>query len=153
MANIIDELQRHLPKEISANVRYAGHANLIRFHGYLKLADRYEEEAKEERCHADQIMWRLQELGEMPEYIPPLESEPLADWDIKDIFTTDLEVEHGVLDSLTECIDAAEGESDYASGELLRKLVTDTQGHITWLKTQLAQLEELGLMNYLQAQL
>lgn len=151
MTNIVKELQRHLPKEITAHTRYAGHASLIRFHGYVKLAEKYAEEAQEEREHADLVMWRLQELGVMPGYIPQLEGAPLNKWDIRALLSSDLAFEISVLNSLTACNDCAEHDSDYASSQLLRKLIDATQDHVTWLKTNLALMDELGAQNYLQA--
>ena len=148
---IANHLNVHLVLEISAAAKYAGHACLIRYHGYTKLADRYQEEAKEEQQHADKLAWRIQELGEIPDFMPELEGETIKHWDIGELLASDLETEKAVLESLRECNDLAEEHSDYATSEVLRCLITETQGHVTWLSTQVTLLKEIGSQNYLQA--
>lgn len=153
MSEILKELQAHLPREIGASVRYAGHSSMLKLRGYKKLGDKYAEEAAEEAGHAQQVMWRIQELGAIPAYTASIAGHPCKEWDICELLMSDLEIEQSVMASLIECNDCAEHESDYASSELLRKLIRETQEHITWLRTQCAQVKELGVENYLQAQL
>lgn len=153
MAKVLKELQKHLPKEIAANVRYAGHAEIIRYHGYPKLADKYIEEAAEEREHANEIIRRIQQLGAMPCYNGMEENDELAKWDIKALLSSDLAFECSVDESIHYVCDCAEEESDYVTSEVMRHLAMDTAGHIQWLTTELAKIEELGVQNYLQAQI
>jgi bacterioferritin len=47
------------------------------------------------------------------------------------------------------CLDA----SDDASRELLEHLSVDEERHIDWIETQLHQIEEVGLQNYLAQQI
>ena len=153
MSEIVKELQEHLPLELAAHIRYAGHSQLIRYRGFFKLADKYASEAEEELEHAKAVEFRLLELGAVPEYTSVEKTAPLKEWNIEDLLRSDLAFEESVLESLTERLDCAEHESDYVSSQMLRKLSVDTQEHITWLYSQVCQLEELGAQNYLQAQL
>ena len=82
---IVDMLNVHLPKEISAHVRYNGHAQLLKFHGYKKLAKRYKAAAKEELGHANRVILRIRQLDGMPDYIPTLISTPLKKCDVKQL--------------------------------------------------------------------
>lgn len=145
-------LNAHLRLELGAHLRYNGHAGIIRFKGYPKLADVYKEEAGEELGHADKIIYRVQQLEGMPDYqaVAPAFG-PVKKWDIAEILETDLETEKRVLDSLASIIEQAENENDWETSNVLRPLVSDTEHHITWLSTQVAQLGELGKQNYLQA--
>lgn len=151
---IVDLLNKHLPMELTAHVRYAGHAHLLKFHGYQKLAEKYEEEAQEEMEHAKKIIWRIKQLDGEPAYLGPVMGETVKKCDVKMILTTDLATEEAVLESLTKVNNVAEGqETDYETSNLMRELIHDTENHVTWLTQQLDLIEDLGLQNYLQAQL
>lgn len=151
---MINELNAHLPLEISAHLRYATHGQLFKYWGYSKLADRYQEAAEEEMGHAKAVEWRIMQLGGFPEYLPELVSEPQTKRDIKALLKADLDVEEQVLSSLTGLIDSAEGKAqDWETANTLRGMVTDTESDITWYTTQLTLIDEMGLQNWLQAQL
>lgn len=150
--SMVGDLNEHLGLELAAHVRYNGHAEIMRFKGYSKLADKYKEEAGEELGHADKIIYRVQQLEGMPDYQRVIDVAPaIKKWDIGAIIESDLEVEKQVLDSLAGIIEQAENENDWETSTVLRDLVTDTEHHITWLTTQADQLKELGKQNYLQA--
>lgn len=151
---MIDALNKHLPLELTAHIRYSGHAQLLRFHGYTKLADKYEEEAAEELGHANKLIWRIKQLGGSPNYLGPVSGSEIKKCDVKTMLTTDLAIEEKVLDSLTPMIQKAEREeTDFESSNILRELIKDTESHITWYNQQLELIEDLGYNNYLQAQL
>lgn len=151
---MIDELNKHLPLELSAHTRYNGHAQLLKFYGYSKLADRYAEAASEELGHANKLMYRIQQLGGMPDYLPTLVSKGVTRRDVKALLESDLAVEQKVLDSLTKLACAAEeGEEDWETFHVLQHLIEDTEEDITWYTQQLDLISEIGLANYLQAQL
>jgi len=150
--SVVAELNTHLGLELAAHIRYNGHAGIIRFKGYSKLADVYKEEAGEELGHANKIIYRIQQLEGTPKYQTVLDVAPdLKKWDIAALIESDLEVEKQVLDSLANLIEQAELENDWETSNVLRELVTDTEHHVTWLTTQRDQLAELGKQNYLQA--
>lgn len=145
-------LNHHLGLELAAQVRYQGHAGILAFHGYTKLAEKYKEEAGEEGEHAAAVIHRIQQLEGFPVYqatatdLPPA----LTRWDIQALLESDLETERTVLDSLAGMIEQAEQMNDWETGNVLRVLVTQTEEHITWLATQLNLIKELSLPNYLQ---
>lgn len=151
---MIEALNKHISLELSAHMRYSGQAQLLRYHGWNKLADKYEEEAAEELGHANKLIWRVQQLGGNPTYMGPVSGEVMKKCDVKAMLTSDLAVEEKVLDSLTPMNQMAEGEeTDYETSNILRELIHDTENHITWLEQQLELINDLGLANYLQAQL
>lgn len=151
---MIDALNKHLPLEINAHVRYNGQAQILKFHGYSKLAERYEEAAAEELGHANKVIRRLQQLGGWPDYTPALPIKAQGKWDVKAMFEADLATEQRVLDSLTQIIQQAdEKEQDWETDSVFRTLVSDTEDDIEWYTKQLMQIDELGIGNYLQAQI
>lgn len=151
--SVVEALNTHLALELGAHVRYSGHAEIIRYRGYTKLADIYREESGEELGHANKIIRRIQQLDGFPQYLSVNQESPIEKWDIETIFEGDLETEREVLDSLASLIEMAEQENDWETGNVLRGLVTDTEDHVTWLTQQVQQASELGKENYLQAQL
>jgi bacterioferritin len=151
--SVVDALNRHLALELGAHVRYNGHAELIAYRGYSRLATTYREESGEELSHANRIIRRIQQLDGMPQYLAVHGVDALALWDIRLLLEGDLETERDVLDSLASLIETAEQENDWETGNVLRALVTDTEDHVTWLTQQVQQIAELGKENYLQAQL
>jgi len=150
--SVVSALNKHLGMELAAHLRYNGHAEIIRFKGYPKLADTYKEESGEELGHADKIMYRIQQLDGFPAYQTAAEvAAPMKKWDIGALLESDLEVEKEVLDSLASIIEQAEQENDWETGNVLRTIVSDTEHHVTWLTQQTELLAELGKANYLQA--
>lgn len=153
--SLLKDLNRHLPLEISAHTRYNGHAQLLKYWGYSKLAERYTEAASEEMGHANQVMFRIQQLGGMPDYLPELVTEPVKGRNIQQMLESDLAVEQKVLDSLTRvaCAAAHESGEDWETHHICQHLIADTEADITWYSQQLELIDEIGLQNWLQAQL
>lgn len=151
---MIDQLNKHLPLELSAHTRYNGHATLLKFKGYTKLATRYEAAAAEELEHANKIMWRIRQLDGMPNYIPALVTKPMLKCDVVAMLESDLATEQMVLDSLTKLAEESEEkQKDFETFHVILHLIEATEEDITWYNQQLELIEELGLNNYLQAQL
>ena len=88
-------------------------------------------------------------------YVPSaLSVKAPSKWSVKESFEANFATEQKVLDSLTKLIQAAdEDEQDWETYNVLRTLVSDTEDDIQFYTAQLAQIEEIGLQNYLAAQL
>lgn len=151
---MIDELNKHLPLEITAHTRYNGHAQIFAFRGYTKLAERYKEASEEELGHVNKVVRRIQQLGGFPNYLPELIQDPISKFDIVEILKADLATEEKVLASLTEIIECAdEKEQDWETDNVLRTLVSDTEDDIQYYTAQLAVIDDIGVQNYLASQL
>ena len=152
---MIDDLNNHLPLELAAHTRYNGHAQILSIRGYTKLADRYKAAAEEELGHANAVMYRIQQLGGFPNYhVLSPKVVPMKSWNVVEMFQSDLATEETVLASLTTVAEEAEDEyRDFETFRVMQELIEATEEDITWYRTQLAQIEELGLANYMQAML
>lgn len=112
--SMVRGLNNHLALELAAHVRYNGHAGIIRFRGYGKLADVYQEEAGEELGHANKLIHRIQQLEGFPQYQAVADvSRPLAKWDIGALLASDLEVEKEQLALVEEL-----GKANYLQAQL-----------------------------------
>lgn len=60
----------------------------------------------------------------------------------------------GKGNKLKQAIDLCEKENDYASHDILEKLLKDVEvDHTYWLEQQLGLIDKVGLENYLQSQM
>ncbi|KJV09404.1 bacterioferritin, partial [Elstera litoralis] len=72
--------------------------------------------------------------------------------DVPEALAGDLRIETQARTDLIEAMAYLEEIKDYASRDLLTKILVDTEEHIDFLETQLALIEQIGLQNYLQHQ-
>lgn len=54
---------------------------------------------------------------------------------------------------LREAIAYADSVHDYVSRDMMIEILTEEEGHIDWLETELDLIAKLGLQNYLQSQI
>lgn len=64
----------------------------------------------------------------------------------------DLNAEKTGHAAIKDGIALCETKQDYVSRDLLTELLDDTEDHIDFLETQLQNLNQMGLQNYLQSQ-
>ncbi|WP_276567482.1 ferritin-like domain-containing protein, partial [Escherichia coli] len=55
--------------------------------------------------------------------------------------------------NLREAIGYAHSVRDSVSGDMMIEILRDEEGHIDWLETELDLIQNMGLQNYLQAQI
>jgi bacterioferritin len=72
---------------------------------------------------------------------------------VKQQLENDCGLEQAALTVLRPGIKACLDADDDATRELLEHIVVDEEHHIDWIETQLHQIEELGLQNYLAQQI
>jgi len=100
--------------------------------------------------HADKIIERIIFLGGHPN-LQTLGSLRIGQ-NVKEVLEADLAGEHEAIDSYRESRDVCEAERDYVSKNIFESLLTDEEGHVDFLETQLELLESVGLQNYQQLQ-
>jgi len=71
---------------------------------------------------------------------------------VKEIHESDLKGELEAKALYTEAATYCDEVKDVVTRELFEKLITDEEGHIDWLETQLHLIDQIGLQNYLQSQ-
>ncbi len=145
---IIELLNQALKKELTAINQYFLHSRMLEDWGITKLAKHEYKESIEEMQHADELIKRilfleglpnLQELGKL--YIGE---------DVKEIMECDLKIEIDGAAHYRDAVAYAEEVKDFVSRDLFSKILSEEEGHIDYLETQLQMIKNMGIQNYIQ---
>jgi bacterioferritin len=148
---IIELLNKALKAELTAINQYFLHSRMFEDWGLEHLAKKEYEESIEEMQHADEIIKRilfleglpnLQDLGRLKIGETPREA-----------IECDLALEQEAVPMYRDAVEYAEQARDYVSRDLFQKILSDEEGHIDFLETQLALIDRLGEQNYFQTQM
>ncbi len=148
---IINHLNKVLKNELTVINQYFLHAKILEDRGYKGLAKKEKHESIEEMQHADWLMERILFLDGLPN-LQNL-GKLLIGESVAEMLQGDLEQEMLAIPMLREAIAVSEEVSDYVSRELFEKILAAEEEHVDWLETQLSLIKEMGIHNYLQAQL
>jgi bacterioferritin len=73
---------------------------------------------------------------------------------VEAMLKNDLAVELKVVQDLRRVMQFCESVQDYQTREILKVMLEDTEhDHAHWLEQQLGMIQQMGLQNYLQAQI
>ena len=146
---IIRILNAVLTNELTAINQYYLHARMYENWGFAKLGKITYDESIGEMKHADKLIRRILFLDGLPN-LQDLHKLKIGE-SVGECLQADLAVEVGGRVTQIEGIQLCEQANDYASREILREILTDTEEHIDFLETQLSLLRSLGEPNYLQS--
>lgn len=143
---VIEYLNKALRSELTAVSQYWLHYRLQHDWGYGKLAKKSREESIEEMNHADKLIDRIIFL----EGHPNLQTlDPLRiGQNVKETLECDLAGEHEARTLYREAREHCNKVGDYVSMALFEELITDEEGHIDFLETQLELHDKIGDANY-----
>jgi bacterioferritin len=147
----VEFLNEQLTAELTAINQYFLHSKMQENFGWLKLAEHTRAEAIDEMRHAEVLTDRILFLDSLPNYqrLSPLRIGQT----IVQMFTSDLAVEVDAVDRLRRGIEHMRGVSDVTSARIFESILADEEGHIDYLETQLALIEQLGEAHYLAQQI
>jgi bacterioferritin len=148
--DVIKKLNQILTNELTSINQYFLHARMYQSDGYGKLGKKAYDESIEEMKHADRIINRILLL----EGLPNLQNlnKLLIGEAVPERLQADLNAERTGHAAIKEGVTLAEEKKDYVTRDLLSELLEDTEEHIDFLETQLQNLDQMGLQNYLQSQ-
>ncbi len=149
-ADVIKQLNKILTNELTSINQYFLHARMYQSDGYGKLGKKTYEESIEEMKHADRIINRILLLEGFPN-LQNLNKLQIGE-KVQERLEADLNAEKTGHAGIKEGITLCEEKKDYVTRDLLTELLDDTEEHIDFLETQLQNLIEMGLQNYLQSQ-
>lgn len=147
---LLTVLNQLLVDELTAINQYMVHAELCHNWGYDKLHKAIERQARDEMHHAEWLMERIIFLDGMPtvSQLNPIKIGTT----VPEIVTNDQEAELGAVRAYNTAIGLAHEVADQATVDLLTRILKMEEGHVDWAEKQRAQIEQMGLENYLAAQ-
>lgn len=143
---VIEYLNAALRSELTAVSQYWLHYRLQEDWGFGRLADKSRKESIEEMHHADRLIARIIFLEGHPN-LQRLDSLRIGQT-IKETLESDLAAEHDARRLYIEAREYCDSVGDYVSKNLFDSLLTDEEGHIDYLETQLHLFEKLGEERY-----
>jgi len=147
--DIIERLNGILTNELTAVNQYFLHARMYDNWGLTKLGQKTYEESIGEMKHADKLVKRILLLEGLPN-LQDLHKLALGET-VPEALLCDLKLERRGREDLLNAIATCEKARDYVSRDLLREILSDTEGHIDYLETEISLSESLGLQNFLQS--
>ncbi len=147
---IIAVLNDFLADELTAISQYMVHSEMCADWGYDKLHQAVEKRAIGEMKHAEKLIGRILFLEGQPvvSNLNKIEIGATVEAQIKH----DLEAEAGAIQAYNDGIRLCLEVGDGGSRELIEDNLEDEEQHLDWLETQLDQINQMGLQNYLLAQ-
>ena len=147
---LLDALNQRLAEELTAINQYIVHAEMCANWGYDKLHKAIEHQAIDEMHHAEWLIQRIIFLEGTP-IVSKLNPMKIGKT-VLEMVENDQEDELGAVKAYNETIKLAEEVKDKATSDLLTKILKMEEGHVDWAEVQRAQIEQMGLENYLAMQ-
>jgi bacterioferritin len=145
-AKVIEYLNKALRSELTAISQYWLHYKLQEDWGLAHMAKKSREESIEEMNHADKLIERIIFLEGHPN-LQKLDSLRIGQTP-KETLECDLAAEHDARALYVEAREYCRQAGDYVTMNLFETLITDEEGHIDFLETQLDLHDRVGPENY-----
>jgi bacterioferritin len=145
---VLEYLNRGLRSELTAINQYWLHYRMLDNWGLNEMAEYWRKESIEEMQHADKFIERILFLEGLPN-LQQLDSLRIGE-NVQEVLECDLKAEHEARSLYQEAASYCETVKDYPSRDLFIELMTDEEGHIDFLETQLDLVKRIGLQLYTQ---
>ncbi len=148
---IIEFLNEALAAEVTAINQYFVNSKVCEDWGWTRLAAKMREESIEEMHDAEKLMDRILYLDGSPR----LESLAgvRAGKTVPEQMENDRQLEVAAIERYRRGVALAEELGDVGTRELLEHLLVGEEAHLDWIETQQSAIADIGIQNYLQAQL
>ena len=147
---LLTVLNQLLADELTAISQYMVHSEMCDSWGYDKLHKAIERQAKDEMHHAEWLIRRIIFLEGTP-VISKLNPIKIGQ-SVVDMVGNDQEAEVAAVRAYNQAIVMARDAGDQATADLLLQILKMEEGHADWAEMQHAQIEQMGLQNYLTNQ-
>lgn len=140
--DVLKLLNEQLTSELTAINQYFLHSKMQDNWGFTELAAHTRSESFEEMRHAEAITDRILLLDGLPNY-QRLFSLRVGQT-LREQFEADLAIEYEVVERLKPGIIMCREKQDAVSAILFETILSDEEGHIDYLETQLELMDKLG---------
>jgi bacterioferritin len=148
---IIEQLNARLSEELGAISQYMVHAEMDDNWGYEKLHGVVEKRAIDEMKHAEKLIGRILFLEGTP--IVSNLAKIVIGADVPKQIQNDHDGEAGAINNYNATIKLAAELGDNGTKEMLDAILQDEERHIDVLEAQADQIAQMGLQNFLAAQM
>jgi len=148
--NLLKALNELLADELTAISQYMVHSEMCNNWGYVKLHKAIEGQAKDEMHHAEWLIQRIVFLEGTP-VVSKLNPMKIGT-SVLEMVANDQDAELGAVRAYNDAIALAHEVGDQASVDLLIRILKMEEDHVDWAEIQRAQIEQMGLENYLSNQ-
>jgi bacterioferritin len=150
-ATVIKNLNEVLTGELTAINQYFLHARMLKSWGFERIAAIVYKESIDEMKHAQTLIDRILFLEGVPN-IQKLGPVTIGET-VEEQYVADLALEHKAIPRIKAGIAICNEASDHATREVLEHILVSEEEHVDWLEAQLGLIEQVGLQNYLSAQI
>ena len=147
---IIQTLNELLAEELTAINQYMVHSEMAHNWGYEKLHQHFEKRAIDEMKHAETLIGRILFLEGTPTVSKYNKMSIGAD--VPKQLAGDRGLEMGAIKSYNEAIIVAGEVKDYATREILEKILKDEDRHIDQIEELQDQIQQMTLQIFLSTQ-
>lgn len=147
---VIEQLNKNLQGELTAINQYTAHAGFLQVNGYEKLAKKLKDIANQEREHSEELIDRIMFLrGNLTRYVSEASNLSI---DVKAMLESNLLLERQAFKDYNAAAKIAVEKDDNGSRDLFSHILKEEESHINFFESQLRQIEQMGLENYLASQ-
>lgn len=148
---IIEKLNFLLADELTAISQYMVEAEMCDDWGYEQLSGVIEKRAIEEMKHAEKLIGRILFLEGKPN-VSNLNKINIGQ-DVESQLRNDRVSEEGAIKEYNTAIKLVVELDDNGTRDMLEEILEDEEAHIDWIESQLDQINQMGIQNYLAQQL
>jgi bacterioferritin len=139
-----------LADELTVVNQYMVHSEMCENWGYNKLHMAIRKQAMDEMHHAEWLIERIIFFEGLPT-VSKLNPIKIGKT-VSEMISYDYDDELKVVRDYNEAIKLAHEVDDQGSVDLLIKILKMEEGHVDWAEIQRAQVEQMGIENYLASQ-
>lgn len=144
---LITALGQLLTEELTAINQYMVHSEMCAGWGYEKLHKAVEHQAMDEMHHAEWLIERIIFLDGIP-IVSNLNPVKIGKT-VPEMISNDQQGEVSAVAAYNQAIALAREVGDHASVDLFTKILKMEEAHEDWAEMQRAQIDQMGLANYL----
>ena len=139
-----------LADELTAINQYMVHSEMCENWGYGKLHMAIRKQAMDEMHHAEWLIERIIFFEGAPT-VSKLNAIKIGKT-VKEMISNDDQDELEAIHAYNKAIKLAQEVGDQGTVDLLTKILKMEEGHVDWAEIQRAEIEQMGLENYLAGQ-